>query len=141
MKRVLAPQLWLRRDPHLSAQKTLIRLRKPAWRPGKVELKRGAGGECLISSEGSPSFGGPVCLLSFCLSASARDSRVSPTPRQPIWLKKTVAARSAVALSASVVGNATQLHYASILRQIVPFCIDCGTILNRFRVDPGTTWV
>ena len=40
-----------------------------------------AGGECLISSEMSPSFGGFVCLLSFCLFAYERDSRVSLTPR------------------------------------------------------------
>ena len=43
-----------------------------------------AGGECLISSEGSPSFGGFVCLLSFCLCAYERDSRDPATPRQLI---------------------------------------------------------
>ena len=40
-----------------------------------------AGGECLISSKGSPPFGGSICLLSFCLCAYERDSRVSLTPR------------------------------------------------------------
>ena len=70
-----------------------------------------AGGECLISSEGSPSFGGFVCLLSFCLCAYERDSRVSPTPQLPFGLNK-ICCRTKCG---GPIGPRSRQRYAAIL--------------------------